>query len=146
MLKNADRLKDNAFIVMLGLIIVNVFWGASSIASREALRQLGAVEIITVRFTIALFIALALALILKGRGTLMIDRGDIPAFILMSLANVSIGFVLQVQALAYTTVTNFSLEFNLATILIMLMGAALLGERLTRKKMAGAFVAFAGPS
>jgi drug/metabolite transporter (DMT)-like permease len=145
MLKNVTgSLENNAFTIMLGLILVNVFWGASSIAAKEALLQLDATEIVTIRFAIAFFIVLALALLLKGRNVLKIDARDIPIFIIMSLANVSIGFILQVQALAYTTVTNFSLEFNLSTFFIMLMGAALLGERLTRKKMAGAAIAFAG--
>ncbi len=144
MLKNVDGLKNNAFIVMLGLILVNVFWGASSIAAKEALLQLNAIEIVTIRFTIAFFIILGAALLLRGRNVLRIEANDVPTFILLSLANVSIGFILQVEALAYTTVTNFSLEFNLSTFFIMLMGVVLLGERLTRRKIAGALVAFAG--
>ena len=138
-----EGLKDNTFIVMLGLILVNVFWGASSIAAREALLQLTAIEVVALRFTVALIIVLGLALF-KGKNAFAIEARDVPVFILMSLANVSVGFILQVQALAYTTVTNFSLEFNLATFFIMLMGALLLGERLTKKKVAGAAVAFVG--
>ena len=145
MLKNVmGSLENNAFTIMLGLILVNVFWGASSIAAKEALLQMSATEIVTIRFTIAFFIILSLALILRGRKVFRIDARDIPIFVVMSLANVSIGFLLQVQALTYTTVTNFSLEFNMSTFFIMLMGAAFLGERLTRKKMAGAGIAFAG--
>jgi drug/metabolite transporter (DMT)-like permease len=143
MLKNVD-IKDNAFIVMLGLITVNVFWGASSIAAKEALLQLNAIEIVALRFTIALLLVLGLALLFKKKNVFAIEARDVPTFILMSLANVSVGFILQVQALTCTTVTNFSLEFNLATFFIMLMGAAVLGERLTRKKVAGAAIAFAG--
>lgn len=129
---------------MAGLILVNVFWGASSIAAREALMQLNAIEIVTIRFTIALFIALALAVLLKGWGSLKIDLKDIPVFVVISVLGVSLGFFLQVEALAFTTVTNFSLEFNLSTFFIMLFGAALLGERLTKKKITGAVIAFVG--
>lgn len=143
MLKNAD-LRDNAFFVMAGLILVNVFWGASSIAAREALLQLSSIEIVTIRFTIALFIVFGMAIAMKKWDALRIYPKDIPTFILLSLSNVSIGFILQVESLNYTTVTNFSLEFNLATFFIMLMGALLLGERLTRTKLAGAGIAFAG--
>jgi S1-C subfamily serine protease len=46
MQKKAD-LRGNAFFVMAGLIVVNVLWGASSIAAREALIQLSAIEIVT---------------------------------------------------------------------------------------------------
>jgi drug/metabolite transporter (DMT)-like permease len=143
MLKNVD-MKNSALFVMAGLILVNVFWGASSIAAREALLQLTSIEIVTIRFSIALFIVLGLVLLLRRWGSLKIDIKDVPTFILLSVSNVSIGFILQVEALNYTTVTNFSLEFNLATFFIMLMGAFLLGERLTRKKVMGAGVAFAG--
>jgi len=129
---------------MLGLVLANVFWGASSIAAKEALKQLNAVEIVTLRFAIALFILITAALLLKGKDVLKIDAKDIPMFVLLSLANVSVGFILQVQALNYTTVTNFSLEFNLSTFFIMLLGVVLLDERLTGKKMIGAIVAFAG--
>jgi len=143
MTKNAD-IRDNALFVMAGLILVNVFWGASSIAAKEALQQLNAIEIVTIRFTIALLIVFGMAVAMKKWDALKIDPRDIPTFILLSLSNVSIGFILQVESLNYTTVTNFSMEFNLATFFIMLMGALLLGERLTRRKLAGAGVAFGG--
>ncbi len=147
MLKNVNirdvNIRDNGYVAMLGLVIVNVFWGASSIAAEEALLQLTAIEIVTLRFSIALAIVLGLALF-KGKNAFAIRARDVPIFILMSLASVSVGFILQVQALAYTTVTNFSLEFSLATLFIMLMGSFLLGESLTRKKVAGAVIAFGG--
>jgi drug/metabolite transporter (DMT)-like permease len=143
MLKNVD-FKNNALIVMAGLILVNIFWGASSIAAKEALLQLSAVEIVMLRFAIALAITVGLAVALGGGKAFRIELRDVPVFLLLSLSNVSIGFILQVEALNYTTVTNFSLEFNLATFFIMLLGAALLGERLTRKKLAGALIAFSG--
>lgn len=139
-----NGLKDSALLLMAGLVLVNIFWAASSIAAKEALHQLSAIEIITLRFGIALIIVIGLSLTLKGPGSLKIDPQDLPMFIFLSVVSVSLGFFLQVEAVARTTVTNFSIEFNMSTFLIMLMGAALLGERLTRKKMLGAAIAFGG--
>src|SRR5271157_4527800 len=108
----AGPIKNNAFIVMLGLVLANVFWGASSIAAKEALKQLNAVEIVTLRFAIALFILITAALLLKGKDVLKIDAKDIPMFVLLSLANVSVGFILKFRALNYTPLTNFSLKLT----------------------------------
>jgi drug/metabolite transporter (DMT)-like permease len=139
-----NDLKDSALLLMAGLVLVNIFWAASSIAAKEALLQLSAIEIITLRFGIALLIVVGLALVLKGPGSLKIDPKDLPMFVFLSIVSVSLGFFLQVEAISRTTVTNFSIEFNMSTFLIMLMGAAFLGERLTRKRMLGAAIAFGG--
>ncbi len=128
---------------MAGLILINVFWGASSIAAKEALLQLNAIEIVTVRFAIA-FAAVLLIALLFAPEALRISPRDLPMLAFLSVAGVSLQFVLQVTALVYTTATNFSLLFNLSAFFIMIMGAALLGERLGKKQLAGAGVAFAG--
>ena len=135
---------SGAALTMAGLIMVNVFWAASSIAAKEALHELSAIEIITIRFAIAFVIILALAIIIKGPGSLKIDLKDLPLFILLSIVSVSLGFFLQMEAIAHTTITNFSIEFNMSTFFIMLMGAVLLKESLTRKKLLGSAVAFGG--
>lgn len=135
---------SSALLPMAGLVMVNVFWAASSIAAKQALHQLSAIEIITIRFSIAFFIILALTLLIKGPGSLRIDLKDVPVFILLSVVSVSLGFFLQIEAIAQTTVTNFSIEFNMSTFFIMILGAVLLRERLTRKKLLGSAVAFGG--
>ena len=128
---------------MAGLVLINVLWGASSIAAKEALRQLSAVEIVTIRFAIALAAVLAVTL-LFAPGALRVSFRDLPMLAFLSVAGVSLQFVLQATALVYTTVTNFSLLFNLSTFFIMFFGVALLGERLTGRQVAGAAVAFGG--
>jgi drug/metabolite transporter (DMT)-like permease len=128
---------------MIGLILINVFWGASSIATKEALLQLSAVEIVTVRFAIAFAAAFLIALLFAPEALRIAPR-DLPELMFLSVAGISLQFVLQVSALVYTTATNFSLLFNLSAIFIMVFGAVLLGERLGKKQMAGAAIAFAG--
>ncbi|OPY25737.1 MAG: O-acetylserine/cysteine export protein [Methanocella sp. PtaU1.Bin125] len=137
------QLTENSGAAIIGLVLINVFWGASSIASKEALLQLTAVEVVTVRFAIAFVAVLAIALAFAP-GALRVRLRDLPALAFLSVAGVSLQFVLQVTALVYTTATNFSLLFNLSAFFIMILGAVLLGERLGKNQLAGAVVAFAG--
>lgn len=137
------QLTESSGAAMIGLILINVFWGASSIAAKEALLQLSAVEIVTVRFAIA-FAAVLLIALLFAPQSLRVSPRDLPMLAFLSVAGVSLQFVLQVTALVYTTATNFSLLFNLSTFFIIILGAVLLGEKVGKKQMAGAGVAFAG--
>jgi drug/metabolite transporter (DMT)-like permease len=136
---------DGNAAALIGLVGINVFWGASSIAAKEALLELSAVEICTIRFAIACAAVLAIALAFSP-GALRISLRDVPLLAFLSVAGVSLQFVLQVTSLEYTTVTNFSLLFNMSTFFIMVLGALLLGERLTGGKLLGAGIAFAGLS
>ena len=142
-LKSRDGLLGGGGAAMAGLVLINVFWGASSIATKELLNQLGAVEIVTVRFAIALAAVLLVALAFD-RGALCVSAADVPLLAFLSVAGVSLQFLLQVTALVYTTATNFSLLFNLSAFFILAFGVAFLGERLERKHLLGMGVAFAG--
>ncbi len=143
MLKNLRSISNTGAAIMIGLVLINVFWGASSIAAKEALIQLTPVEIVTVRFTIAFLAVFALTLAFN-RDALKVSLADLPVLIFMSVAGVSLQFVLQVMALVYTTVTNFSLLFNLSAIFIMIFGVLLLKERLSGKQTLGALIGFGG--
>ncbi len=72
------------------------------------------------------------------------SASDVPLLVFLSVAGVSLQFILQVTALVYTTATNFSLLFNLSAFFIMIFGVMFLGERLEKKHLAGAGIAFAG--
>ncbi|MCD1294705.1 EamA/RhaT family transporter [Methanocella sp. CWC-04] len=146
MFKNAEwkERADSPLFLFLGLIIVNILWGASSIAGRQALLQLSTIEIVTIRFAIASLFLLILTILWKGISELKVDVKDLPVLAFLSIAGVSLQFVLQLSSINYTTVTNFSLLFNLSTFFIMILGAMLLKERLSNKKLLGAGVAFGG--
>lgn len=143
MRKGFREMLDGNAAVLIGLITINVFWGASSIAAKEALAQLSAVEIVTIRFAIACVAVFAIAL-LFAPGALRIALRDVPLLAFLSVAGVSLQFVLQVTSLVYTTATDFSLLFNLSTFFIMVLGAMMLGEKLTERKLFGSGIAFAG--
>jgi drug/metabolite transporter (DMT)-like permease len=142
-LKGGKRLLEGGGAAMAGLVLINVFWGASSIATKETLLQLSAVEIVTVRFAIALAAVFLIALVFD-RKALRVSVSDLPLLVFLSVAGVSLQFILQVTALVYTTATNFSLLFNLSAFFILIFGVSFLGERLEKKHLAGAGIAFAG--
>jgi drug/metabolite transporter (DMT)-like permease len=142
-LKGGKRLLEGGGAAMIGLVLINVFWGASSIATKETLLQLSAVEIVTVRFAIALAAVFLITLALD-RKALRVSASDVPLLVFLSVAGVSLQFILQVTALVYTTATNFSLLFNLSAFFIMIFGVLFLGEPLEKKHLAGAGIAFAG--
>jgi drug/metabolite transporter (DMT)-like permease len=137
--------KNNGMIrLMLGLIMVMVFWGASSVAIKEAYAQLNTIEIVTLRFALATPLLIAATLLWKGRSALYIDIKDIPYFILLATIGITLSYFFQVWSLYYTTATNFTLILNLATFFIMFLSIALIGEKLTRNKIIGSAVAFLG--
>ncbi len=75
-LKGGKRLLEGGSAAMIGLVLINVFWGASSIATKETLLQLSAVEIVTVRFAIALA---AVFLIALAFATVTVALASVPA-------------------------------------------------------------------
>jgi len=130
--------------LLAGLVVINAFWGASGVAIKEAYLQLGTIEILALRFALATPLLIAATLLWKGRKALKVDLKDIPYFALLATVGVTISFFLQVLSLNYTTASNFTLIFNLSTFFIIFLSAAVMGEKLTRNKLIGAVIAFAG--
>ncbi len=130
--------------LLAGLVVINAFWGASGVAIKEAYLQLGTIEILALRFALATPLLIAATLLWKGRKALKVDLKDIPYFALLATVGVTISFFLQVLSLNYTTASNFTLIFNLSTFFIIFLSTAVMGEKLTRNKLIGAVIAFAG--
>lgn len=129
---------------MFGLLVIMAFWGASSVAIKEAYLQLNTIEIVTLRFALATPPLIIATVLWKGRRALAIDIKDIPYFILLATIGITLSYFLQVWSLDYTTATNFTLILNLSTFFIMFLSVAMIGEKLTRSKMIGAALAFIG--
>lgn len=130
--------------LLAGLVVINAFWGASGVAIKEAYLQLGTIEILALRFALATPMLVAATLLWKGRKAFSVDLKDIPYFALLATVGVTLSFFLQVLSLDYTTATNFTLIFNLSTFFIIFLSAAMIGEKLTKNKLVGAGIAFAG--
>lgn len=129
---------------MIALFIAVFIWGASPIAIKGSLMQIGVIEVVALRFILATPVMVAITLLLKGKKAFIVDKADIPYFILLGTVGITITFILKVLSISFTTVTNFSLLYNFSTIFIMVISFVLLKESLTKRKITGAVIAFAG--
>ena len=140
-----QRLSEGwAFWIFIGLILTNIFWGASGVAVKVALVQLDIFEIVAYRFIVAAVILLVITLLWKGRKALQVERKDLPLLAVLAFLGIPLEFLLQVLSLANTTVTNFTLIFCLAPFFIIFASAVLYKEKVTRNKVLGTLLAFAG--
>lgn len=130
--------------MFIGLILTNVFWGASGVAVKVALTQLDIFEIVAYRFTVAAFVLLVITLLWKGRKALMVKRRDLPLLALLAFLGIPLEFLLQVLSLANTSVTNFTLIFCLAPFFIIFGSVLMTREKITGNKLLGTVLAFAG--
>lgn len=140
---NAVR-TNGTFLVMAGLILTNIFWGASGVAVKVAQLQLGTFEIVALRFIAATPLLIAATLLWKGRGALAIRKKDLPYIAVLAFLGIPLEFLLQVTSLAHTTATNFTLIFSLTPFFIIFASALLIGERITKHNAIGALIGFGG--
>jgi drug/metabolite transporter (DMT)-like permease len=133
-----------AFWIFIGLIFTMIFWGASGVAVKIALNQLDIFEIVAYRFIAAAVILLVITLLWKGRTALRVEKHDLPLLAVLAFLGIPLEFLLQVLALANTTVTNFTLIFCLAPFFIIFASGMLYKEKVTRNKVVGTLLAFAG--
>lgn len=135
---------NGTFLVMTGLILTNIFWGASGVAVKIAQLQLGTFEIVALRFIIATPLLILATVLWKDWKALKIDKKDLPYIALLAFLGIPLEFLLQVTSLAHTTATNFTLIFSLTPFFIIFVSAIFIGEKITRHKAIGALLGFIG--
>ena len=144
--KQPDKhIKDNGtLMVIAGLILTNIFWGASGVAVKIAQLQLGTFEIVALRFIAAMPLLIIATVLWKGPEALKIDKKDLPYIAILAFMGIPLEFLLQVTSLAYTTATCFTLIFSLSPFFIIFASAVLIKEKITRHKAIGALIGFIG--
>lgn len=143
--QKSEQIKNNStFLVITGLILTNIFWGASGVAVKIAQLQLGTLEIVALRFIAALPILIFITVLWKGWEALKIDKKDLPYIAILAFMGIPLEFLLQVTSLAYTTATCFTLIFSLSPFFIIFASAILIKEKITRHKGIGALLGFIG--
>jgi drug/metabolite transporter (DMT)-like permease len=143
--QNAGHIKNNGtLLVITGLILTNIFWGASGVAVKIAQLQLGTFEIVALRFIVAMPLLIFITVLWEGWKALKIDKKDLPYIAVLAFMGIPLEFLLQVTSLAYTTATCFTLIFSLSPFFIMFASAVLIGEKITQHKTIGALLGFAG--
>lgn len=139
-----DYPKSDSIPLMIGLLIINLFWGGSFIANAIALKYIGPIEIASLRFFIAAPLLAIATYLWKGRQIFKINMGDMGVLILMAITGVTLQYIIQVSAQKYTSATNASLLINTSVFFIMIFSAMFLKETMNAKKVAGAIIGFAG--
>lgn len=129
-----------ASVLQLGLI--NILWGASSVASKTALAAFGPFTLTFVRFLPA---GLLLLLLARSRRKLpSIASEDRWLFLLLGGVGIAATYGIFYIGLQRTTATDASLLFACEPILIALFGYLFLHERLGRVQWLGFLVGIAG--
>ena len=137
----------NRNLVSFALVSSIVFiWSASFIFIRIALEEIPPVTLALTRFAIAAPILIIPTIYARSSRKAMrigLSR-DFVQFSALALTGVTLLYVFQFYALQLMSATEGSILINLHAIFAMLLSAMFLKESLTRRKMVGVFLAFAG--
>jgi len=125
------------------LITACVLWAVSFVATKVALEAAPPLTVVALRLLISS--ACFLPWILSPRGLEVVrSRRDLVRLAGLSLLGTGLHYGLQTVGLQYTTASAASLYAVTAPITILLLSAAMLGERITPRKALGVALAVAG--
>jgi drug/metabolite transporter (DMT)-like permease len=127
----------------LALISACVLWSMSFIATKLALEVLPPLAVASLRLGVAAACFLPL-LLTGGRMRRMSSPGSLLGLLGLSLFGTGLHYGFQTVGMQYTTASNASLYVATGPITILLLGAILLGERLTARKVLGVSIAVVG--
>jgi drug/metabolite transporter (DMT)-like permease len=120
------------------LVLASLLWGTADVAGKLALGTIPPATLAALRFGVALAILWPLARLRGG--------ACVPPWVTapLGLLGVALTFLLQNLGLHRTTATNASLLQGAAPVLILLLGALVLDERLGARRVAAVGLAMAG--
>jgi len=125
------------------LLAANLVYATSYVATRLVLDELPPVFLALVRLVGGAAVLVPAARLLEGR-VARPGRGDAWRIVWMGVIGFAAAFVLGNWGLARSTATNAALLIIVEPVSIMLLGPAVLGERLTRRESLGAALAVLG--
>jgi drug/metabolite transporter (DMT)-like permease len=127
----------------LALLTAAFLWAVSFVAVKVALDEVPPLVVVTVRLLIASVCFLPWVMSTGGiRG--LGGAGRLGRLLLLSFFGINLHYVSQTIGLQYTTATNGSVYTTTGPVTILLLSAAVLGERITLRKALGVAVALAG--
>lgn len=128
------------------LTIIILSWAGSFIFIRLALEEIPPAALALARFSLATPILVAFSLFNRQTRQSIKEalRKDFLLFSALGLTGVTLLYVFQFFSLRLISATEGSIVINFHVIFAMLLSAAFLSEQLTRRKLAGVFLAFAG--
>lgn len=120
-------------------VVICVAWAGTFIAQRYALKELPPAWVAALRLALAMLVLLPFA-----RGLRHFGRRELWLVLVLGLLN-QVGFVgMQIYGLNTIGAGPTAAIIYLQPVLVVLAAAPLLGERLTRRRVAGAALGFAG--
>jgi drug/metabolite transporter (DMT)-like permease len=129
-------------VAEVAALLVMLSWGANVVAVKAALADVPPLIFAFVRFGTAFLVLLA---VLKIReGSVALPRRDIVPVLLLGLAGFGLYQDLWATALGQTTAANSALITAATPVSTMLLCAAVGSDTLSRAKIAGGAIAFAG--
>lgn len=135
-----DRSPDSS--VYLVLLVQSLFASGTHLVAKVAARD---VEPFTLTLVRSLIAASAFSLLLLVRGRFpRIRREDWPLVLLLAFLAIPLNQFLFLFGIRSTTPSNAALLYATTPILVVLFSRWLLGERLTRRKLIGVALGFAG--
>jgi len=120
----------------------SILWGTSYLAAKSVVQWLPPLTAATARF-LMVAVLLCLAMVL-GRKYQPVARGDWVWLMLAGLFQTSFYFALQYAGITMTTASNTSVIVNVRPVFAAIFSALLLHEALSRRKILGIVMAFAG--
>ena len=123
---------------VLALVLANVIWGTTFVATKPMLDRVPPLTIATGRFAVALLILLPLVWRAGGRPTLGREAA------LLGFTGVFLLYLTQNVGLDYTSATNGALIHGGIPVLTALLAVPVLRERLDRRRLGGILTSMAG--
>jgi drug/metabolite transporter (DMT)-like permease len=135
--------KLTSFVFLTTIIL---FWAGSFIFIRLALKEIPPVALALARFSLATPILVGFSLFTRQTRQAMKAalRKDFLLFSGLGLTGVTLLYMFQFFSLRLIPATEGSIVINFHVIFAMLLSSAFLAEQLTRRKLVGVLLAFAG--
>jgi drug/metabolite transporter (DMT)-like permease len=129
-------------IAHVEVLLAVVFWGASFIATKVALREVSPITVVWVRFTIGLLV-LGAAVVARRQFT-RVGRHDLGYFAGLGFLGITFHQWLQSHGLLTARATTTAWLVTAIPVFMALLGWAVLKERLRREQVAGIGLAAVG--
>jgi drug/metabolite transporter (DMT)-like permease len=127
----------------LFLILAPLFWAGNFVFGKPLLEALAPFAINLIRWLVACIVLVTLTLLFEGRFPRP-ARHQWLGLVAMSLTGVVLFNALVYLSLVYTTSTNAALINGATPVLTMILAAAVGLDRLTGRRLAGAFISLVG--
>ena len=128
------------FLARALLIMAALIWGSTFVATKVCLRYISPIELMAFRFAIALPVLLVLILVNRASFNLGGHRGRL----LLSSGVIAAHFLIQITGIKYTTATNTGWIIALTPLVVAVLAAIFLREKVTGKIIIGISIASVG--